>query len=397
MLKIKCNANLDRLRGYKIRIYPTEEQIKIIQLYIDIYRAVYNLGLEIQNSNHEKGEKYIRYFDMAKLLSELRNSDKNYEWLNQAPISIIRQSLLDLDHAFKNFFEKRSKYPKFKSKKRSKRSFSTRSERCHSFDTTVKISGIGYIDSKKNPIPINSRLYNTSVSFDGYRYYFSCQIETDPIDTSYIEKTNPVGLDVGIRNLITSSDGDIYKLSNTKKYEKRLKRQDKRLQKDYRKYLQIAKRTRTKYEDIPKSKNMKKRLQSKRKTCDKIFNKHRNDIHNATKRIVDKNPSAIVIEDIKTAQILKASGLWIKKYMPNMYFYEIRRQIEYKAADRNIPVFVADPQYPSSQICSNCGSSHKVYGNKIFICPVCGLRIDRDLNAAYNLRNLVYTQFNHIS
>ena len=174
-----------------------------------------------------------------------------------------------------------------------------------------------------------------------------------------------------------------------------LKRQDRRLQKDYKKYLDIAKRTRTKYEDIPKSNNMQKRLKSKRKTCDKITNKHNNDIHTATKRIVSKNPAAIVIEDIKTSKLFKTSSPWINKFAPYMYFYEIRRQIEYKAADRGIPVLVADAQYPSSQICSRCGNSHKVYGNKTFICPICGLRLDRDLNAAYNLRDLAYsTNFN---
>ena len=394
MFKIKCNANVERLRGYKIRIYPTDEQKDLIQKYINGYRAVYNLGLEIQNKNHENGNSYIRYFDMAKLFSDMRNNCIEYYWLNDIPISMIRQSLLDLDHAFKIFFEKRSNYPNFKSKKKSKKSFSTRSERCHSFYDNVKISGIGRIDAKSNPIPINNRLYNTSISFDGYNYYFSCQIETDLIDMSEVEVTEPVGLDLGIRNLITSSDGDVYKLSDTKKYEKRLKRQDRRLQKDYKKYLQIAKCTITKYEDIPKSKNMQKRLKAKRKTCDKITNKHKTDIHTATKRIVDKNPSAIVLEDLKTSKIIKSSSPWINKYAPYMYFYEIRRQIEYKALDRGIPVYFADPQYPSSQICSNCGHSHKVYGNKKFICPICGLRIDRDLNAAYNLRNLVYTKFN---
>ena len=133
---------------------------------------------------------------------------------------------------------------------------------------------------------------------------------------------------------------------------------------------------------------MQKRLKAQFKTYQKIKHKKHNDINNATKHIVEKYPSAIVIEDIRVSDQVKKS--WLKKFTPNMLYYEIHRQLKYKAADRGIPVIVAEKEYPSSQICSRCGVRHKVYGNKIFICNTCGLRIDRDLNAAYNLRDLAY-------
>ena len=181
-------------------------------------------------------------------------------------------------------------------------------------------------------------------------------------------------------------------MSDTSKYEKRLKRQKRRLSKHYKKYLELSVRTTTKYDDIPKSKNMQKLLYKQHKTIEKIKNKRHNDINVATKRIVDKNPKAIVIEDIRVTRLLSTQP-WMRKYIPSMCFYEIRRQIEYKAADRGIPIIVADEHYPSSQICSRCGNIHKVYKDK-YNCPVCGLKIDRDLNAAYNLRNLAYQNVN---
>ena len=139
---------------------------------------------------------------------------------------------------------------------------------------------------------------------------------------------------------------------------------------------------------MPKSKNHYKKLFKQHKSYSKIHNKKFNDINVATKAIVSKNPSAIVIEDLSVTEQLKDK--WIRKFSPKMLFNEIHRQIVYKAEDRNIPVIKADKNFPSSQICSNCGMRHKVYRNKVFKCPYCGFRIDRDLNAAINLKNLAY-------
>lgn len=380
-------ANPNRLRGYRIKLYPTDEQIKMINSNVNSYRAIYNIGLGLQNQNYSNGNSYIKYFDMCKIFSDMRNNNPNYYWFNDIQLSTIRQALRDLDNAFKNFFEKRTNYPKFKTKRKSKKFFTTRSERTHIKNNYIRVPGIGLIDAKNHIIPMNCRLYNTGISFDGYDYWFYCQVEKDIIEIPQtIRNRNPIGVDVGIRNMITTSNGDYYHFSDTSKLEKRLKRQQRRLQKSYNKYLIMSMLTKTKYEDIPKSKNMQKRLKSQFKTYAKIKNKKHNDIHNATKSIVETYPSAIVIEDIKVSDQLKNS--WLKRFTPNMLYYEIHRQLKYKAEDRNIPVIIANRDFPSSQICSRCGNIHKVYGNHRFICKNCGLRIDRDLNAAINLRNL---------
>ena len=112
-----------------------------------------------------------------------------------------------------------------------------------------------------------------------------------------------------------------------------------------------------------------------------------NDINCATKSIVERYPSDIVIESISSQDQIK-NHKWISKYAPHMLYYEIHRQLIYKSEDRVINIIKADKEFPSSQICSNCGDIHKVYGNNIYKCPKCGFRTDRDLNAAYNLRNL---------
>lgn len=383
----KCNANLDRLRGHKIKLYPTDEQKAMINKVINIYRAVYNIGLDMQTTNYKNGKKYIQYYQMCKVFSNMRNNDPDYQWLNEITMSTIRQALVNLDHAFKNFFNKVFLYPKFKSKKHSRKSFMVRSDRVYIRDDRyIQVPDIGIIYTKYHQIPLGSRVYNASIVFDGYDYWFTCQYEREFINMDNIPKSEPIGVDVGIRNLITTSNGEFYKLSDTRKYEKRLKRQQRRLQKSYDHYIAESMRTKTKYEDVPKSKNMQKRLNKRFKTIQKIRNKRKNDIHTATKRIVDSNPSAIVIEDIRTKDLIHTTP-WIRKYKP--CFGMIHDILKYKAEDRNIPIIIANHNYPSSQICSRCGNKRKVY-HETYKCNVCGLKIDRDLNAAINLRNLAY-------
>lgn len=383
----KCNANTDLLRGYRIKLYPTESQKEKIHQTIDVYRFVYNLGLTIQNYAYELDQGYISFYSMCSMFSKIEKS-KIYPWLSSIPLSTIRESLSDLDNAFQKFFKKVNKHPRYHSKKRAKKSFSVRADRTYIHDTYISISGIGYVDIKKNIIPTNVPIYDPTITFDGYDYWFSCCVEKPKIDMSDIPKSEPVGIDVGIRNMITTSDGKYYHFSDTSKYEKRLKRQQRRLSKDYNLYFKESIRTKTKYEDVPKSKNHFKRLAKQHKSYAKIRYKRHNDINCATKEIVSKNPSAIVIENISVRE--QQRDWWARKFTPQMMYYEIHRQLKYKAADRNIPVIIADKQFPSSQICSNCGQRHDVYRNKIFKCPYCGFRIDRDLNAAINLRNLAY-------
>ena len=265
----KCIANVNRLRGYKIEIYPTEEQKEKISKVIDSYRAVYNIALGIQLENYEKELPYIKYYGMCKIFSDKRNNDSEFAWLKDIQLSTIRQALTDINNAFINFFNKKTKFPKFKSKKKSKKFFTSRSERTSSKKNGIRIPELGLVDAKQCPIPENTRMYNTGVVFDGYRYWFYCQTEQEVIYDDKTEYSDPIGIDVGIRNMITTSNDEFFKYSSTRKLEKRLKRQQRRLQKHYNKYLTISLHTKTKYEDIPKSKNMEKLLYARFKTIEK--------------------------------------------------------------------------------------------------------------------------------
>ena len=207
-------------KGIKVMIYPTEDQKKQIENILHVTRSVYNLGLEMQNTEYETTGQFIKYFDMITRFKEMRNNQVEFKWLQSIDNSLIRESLNRLDNAFYRFFSKQNKHPKFKSRKTYKKSFTTRSDRTHIYGEYIKISGIpSMILAKDHKIPEDVRLWNTVVSTDGYdHYWFSCTIEFDGYDTSNIPKTEPIGIDVGIVNTIAVSDGTLFRFSDTSKY-----------------------------------------------------------------------------------------------------------------------------------------------------------------------------------
>ena len=385
---MKCKANKDLLKGKKIKLYPTEEQAKKLDRYIQLYNYVYNWTLELEYRNYEQGNKFIRFIDACKLFGKFREAT---EWLKELPLTTSRQAIQDAINSFINFFSGNTDRPKFKSKRKSKKSFRSRAERLGVKGSGIRLEGFArkdLIEAKNHNLDENMRYYNPTVTFDGDSYWLSVTYERIPRKIEN-EQQDPIGIDVGIRNLITTSDNVVYRLPNVDKLTKRQKRQQRRVGRDYRKLLAESERTRTKYEDLPKSKNMLKRQAAVRKTIRKISNIYRNYIHNATREIVNRNPSAIVIEDISVNEMI-AETPYLKKSKPQMRFYEIHRQLRYKAEEAGIPVIVADKFYPSTKRCNCCGNIKEITTQKTYVCHVCGYRNDRDLNAAYNLRDLAY-------
>lgn len=389
----KPSEDLSLFNGYKIKIYPTEEQKQKILKAISLYRATYNLALELQIKAYKEENRHIQYYEMSEIFSNLRNNNPEYAWLKGIQIGTIRRAIVNLDRGFDKFFDKVNKFPKFKSRRKSKKCFHTRSERTNVYGNKIYIPELGLVEGKNHPIPTGARLHQTVVTYDGYDFWFSCNTaKTELVDMYDIPQSEPVGIDVGIRNMITTSDGDFYHLPNLSKLDKRLRRQQKKLSKDYSKYIDLSIHTRTKYEDVPKSNNFYKRLYKMHKTQSKITNSRLTAIHTATKRIVDKNPAAIVVEDISVRSMIRDNKS-LKKRLPQMVFNLIHHQLEYKSKERGIKFMKADKYFPSTKKCSNCGCINDIGNKKIYTCRVCGFTIDRDLNAAYNLRDLAYQNF----
>lgn len=404
-MALRINADPERIRTYRVRLYPNNQQQERIEEMISLSRYVYNWAIAEINSLRDKGERCPGSFELNHSFMVYRKGE-GLEWLRRLPTSHSVTQIFYAVKSFMNFFRKSAGRPSFRSRLSETQSFTAAGENVKVEGEYIRIPGFGYgVGFKRKDAPIYAGKHNIPVLPKG-KYYYRPTVSRDkdgrywltigverPLNELNKPKSKAIGIDVGVRTLITTSDGDTYNFPDCKKLEKKKLRQIRHYSKDQERLLAESKRTKTKYRDLPKSKNMLKREAATRKTYQKIKNIQDNYIHNVTKQIVEKNPEAIVIEDIIVRDMLSKKNPISRNLQhdkPQMKFGMIHHCLSYKAKDRGIKVIVAPKDYPSTKKCSNCGKINDIGASKTYKCPHCGYREDRDLNAAYNLRNLAY-------
>lgn len=398
----QCKAKYDIMVGHKIKLFPTESQKKRIFYIMNICRGIYNWVLGIENDAFERGEKFINYYDIGKIFTQYRN-DPQYEWMKTIPHNTAKRVIRNAIFNYKLFFEKVCSKPRFKKKKDNFQSFPIRSERMYFSGDYVRFEGLEspgekvLCNSSKIPFPScrDTKYYKAAITYDGIDFWLSFSIPyTLPI--SYEPNGEIIGVDIGLRKLAVLSNGTEYVMPNIKKLLKRETRLKRRVQ-TYNSKIKKSlldegydiKEAKTKLEQI-KSKNQIKREKTLRKIAIRMKNIRHTFVHNMTTEIVNLYPKAIVLEDLKVKE-LKKKRRKLSKLIDDSSLRMIRDLIEYKAIPRGIEVVIANRWYPSTQICSNCGCKHNPGRSEIYKCPFCGFSIDRDLNAAINLRNYYAT------
>lgn len=391
----KPNCDQNKIRRYTIELYPTESQAKFFHRQIELYRYVYNWGLQTEIESRDSGNGFIGRVKLFKLFSEFRNKTP---WLQDIPLNTARESLSAVLAAYDQFFDKKAKFPKFKSKKNSRKVFKVRNEQFafRFYETYVRISGLPpreYVYCGHHKLPTNkeAKFYQPTIIFDGYRWWLSVAVQLDNIEKPYEgnenDRVNSIGIDLGVRTTIQLSTGESFNMPNVSKLERRANRLKSKMDKSTEQRKEQASRTITKYEDIPYSQNEKKRRYKFYKTCKRIYNIRYSFMHENTTKIVNMYPNRIVMEDLDVCDMIKdAHSSKISQAIKRSGFRKIRSMIEYKCKDRGIEFVLAPKFFPSSQICSICGNRHKDLTNsKSYLCPNCLSIIDRDLNAAINL------------
>ncbi len=387
MEKVNCK-DFEFMRTFKIKIFPTESQKDRLFELMNLYRFCYNWALAKEKESYDSRNGFIENFELNKLFKEFRNSGE--DWIKSIPLNTANRAIGDCIQAFKYFFNKSARYPKFKSKKNyDNMKFSVRGQRVKFYNNFVSIEGMGYgnhIFCGNHNIPKgkNIKYYNCRISFDQDDFWLCVSIKIlNPI--VYDTSDEILGIDVGVKKLAVLSNGKVYESPNTIKLEKRLKRKQKRYQRDIYRRVNEARHMKTKYENINPTKNELKRAKEYRKTVRRINNIHTSFINQMTTEIVNTMPKRIVIEHLNIKGMV--TNHYIADDIYKSRFREIHNQIKYKSNERGIEVVEADMFFPSSQICSNCGNRQKIGTARIYKCPICGLEIDRDLNAAINLKN----------
>ena len=356
-------------------------------------RFAYNRALRKELDAYEAGEKFISNNDLRKEFTVLRNSAE-YPWLRTISNNVTKQAIKDCVDACTKFFKKLSGRPRFKSKRRGDFSFYQDTDKIRITATHVKLEAIAQ-SRKENKqrlnwirlaevgrIPVGVKYYQPRITFDGLNWWLSVAVEfvgSKPAQNC----GEPIGIDLGVKTLATSSDGTVYPNINNTKAIRRLKKKQRRLQRSIsRKYAKNNK----KGERYRKTRNIIKSEKKLLRIHHRLANIRKNYRHQITSGIIRRKPNPIVLEDLNVRGMM--SNRHLAKAVQELGFYEFRRQLEYKAQWAGMTVVIADRYYPSSKTCIACGNVKKNLrlSERIYHCEACGNEIDRDLQAAINLR-----------
>ena len=378
------------IKSIKVMLIPNKKQEQKMFQYVGASRFAYNWCLAEQQENYKNGGKFIQDNEIRKQFTQLKKTEE-FAWLNSISNNVTKQAIKDCCDSYKKFFKKQSKFPRFKSKKKSKPSFYQDNCKIRFTDTHVKMEG--FTNSKKRnkqklnwvklaekgKIPTDCKYSNPRITYDGINWWISVGIEYE--NTAEIPTNEGIGIDLGIKDLAICSDGNVYKNINKSKEVKRLKKKRRRLQRQIsRKYEKNKKGG-----SYRKTSNIKKLEKQLLKINHRLTNIRKNYIHQTTTEIIDRKPMFIVLEDLNVVGMVKNKNL--AKAIQEQCLYEFYRQIQYKCLWNNIKFVEADRWFPSSKTCSECGSikPQLKLSEREYVCEECGCIIDRDLNASINL------------
>jgi putative transposase len=354
-------------KTHKIQLIPTNSQKNLLHQSFGVRRHSYNWALAKWKELYELGEKPNVY-----MLVKLQNSIKKKEFPFYKNVNKCspQYAIHDLGNAFKKMWKEKSGYPRFKKKGEKDSYIAVESEKdFKQKDNKIWLPRIGWVRCHEN-LRFNGKVNNVTVKKVADKYFAFVNIITN--DTSTIcENQAVVGVDLGIKTLLTCSDGKTFE------NPKSLLRGLKSLKRSQRSLARKKKG----------SLNRKKQINVVAKKHYKISCMRKNALHQATSYLV-KNYGTIVIEDLNVKGMVKNHKL--AQAINDASFGEFKRQITYKSEWSGVKLLVADRFFASSKICSCCGQKKEVLklSERVFKCFNCENKLDRDLNASINLANL---------
>lgn len=403
------------MRSQKIRLKLTKEQERLAWWYSTVSRKYWNLLVDIDKRNNKgefdeivkgRGKKTYHSEGYDRDIYRLSQSDymylanivvaKNYDkdgeewsWYYQPKQSFIYAYI---SKEIERVRRKNKGRLNFRSVERTRPNFPVRcaisangkrpSRIYLKDDGKLQIPSMGdvRIGSVRDGFDLSGAKQNAKISFDGKYWYLSCSedVEEKPLDLP--EYTDGVGVDLGIKTLATISDGTTVPNIKTFRRVRILNKRLKRLQRKLSRKYHINKCNRHN-----KTKNIIKLERQIKLIYRSIKNIRINHIRKFVAELVKKQPRYIAIEDLNVKGMMR--NKYLVKDIVNCSFYTIREHIIRKATERHIPVRLVDRFYPSSKTCSNCGSykADLTFGQRVFNCNHCHVRIDRDFNASLNI------------
>ncbi len=366
---------MNTYKAYKLRIYPTDSQRELIEKTFGSTRYIYNDFLAERKSKYEESKTKISVYEQLKELTDLK---KEKEWLREIDSCALQACVYNLDDAFQRFF-KGNGYPRFRVKGvhesfrtnntlntyKNKKYESIRIDFNKRIITLPKLKEVkfrGYRTTKE----IIGKIKSATISKDANKYFVSVLVEVPFINIT-LKPTSIVGLDLGIKDFIVTSNGEKIK-NEVKIKEKRLK--------GLQRWLSRCK---------PGSKNRYKVKLKIQRLYLKIRNARKHMIYKLANKILKDN-------DIVSIETLDVKSMYqvhkIAKHLKNLPIREFIRVLKYKSNWLGKKVIEINKYYPSSQSCNRCGFKNEEVKNlsiRKWTCPECGLIHDRDINASINI------------
>lgn len=353
------------LKTFRYRLYPNARQIQAIETMLETHRRIYNAALEQRKTEYEQNERSVSYGDQSASYKVARETNEYYQKTN---FSSVQRTLKRLDKAFKAFFQRvksgeKPGYPRFKGRRRLDSMEFTYSDGSKIRGNKLYIQYVGEIKLKMHR-PIPDSIKTVVIRRRAGKYYacFACEIEPMPLEMTGAA----IGLDMGISNLITTSDGEFFAPPKYLRQSERKIRVQQRT---------VARRKKG-------SKRRRKAIKNLQRTHEHIANQRKDTAHKIARYLVN-NYDLIAIENLNTQGLLKNHNL--AKSIADAAWNTFVTILSFKAEEAGRQVAKVDPRYTSQQ-CSTCGEIvKKDLSVRVHDCPRCGLKIDRDVNAAINI------------
>jgi putative transposase len=372
--------------GNKYRIYPTKAQISMINQTMGCCRMIYNWGLAKQKETYEQTKTKLSQGELYTLFTKLREEK---EYLKDVPTIAVSCVLRDLDKAYSNFFKKRAAFPKFK-RKQTKESFTVQINRknidiANGAITLPKIGKVKCIYHRDILGTLDKpALYVTVTRTTTYQYYISFKSEIYMPDSPTAKATedNTIGVDLGVKDLAITDQGVKYgKVGIDRKLDKRIKHLQRRL----------SKKTGSKKGEAKSHSYIKLQMKLNRLNEQKARRREHYQ-YNIAKELTNNNCLYIGLENLNVKGMSRKGGArkkGLNRGMANNALYTFKQRIEFKARRSGKLVVYVDRFFPSSKTCHCCGYK-KVdlkLSDRLWTCPECGAKLDRDTNAGTNLKN----------
>lgn len=365
------------LKSYKYRIYPNKQQEELIQKTFGCVRFVYNQCLAYKIDKYKNEKVSLSRIDCNNYKNRVLK--KEYEWLKEVDKCALDNAVINMDSAYQKFFKEHAGFPKFKSKHNNRKSYTTncmynnggkyKTIEVNFHNNKIKLPKLKWVKAKLSR-NLEGKIKSTTISQEpSGKYFVSVLVETEHIP---IESTGcMVGIDLGIKDLLITSDGEKFEnIHTTKKYEKKLAREQRRLSRK-----------------VKGSNNWNKQRIKLARVHEKIRNTRVDNLHKISHKLISEN-QVIVSEELSVSNMVKNHNL--AKSISDCGWYELTRQLQYKA-DWNGRQYIKIGRFvKSSQTCHVCGyvnQETKDLAVREWTCPECNTYHDRDVNAAINILN----------